>query len=711
MGDPRERSAEDDVALARQALAQRDLKHAMHHVGCALTHDPMNRERMMLLNEIIAAAPDPMALVDFQGEASFVDAANKAYVLAWMRRWPEALDLITDVAEVRPDIPYMMWCEWWMTQPGVMQSMALPEIISGIIVDLLKIASSCPVPTPKDDPRLVTLESSARILAAFRALHPAEGLMWTASSMVARRLAVAGEAMGFAQQAYAIDPSWKSAIGVANALRDDKQIDDAATWFRRALGHDRTDVSAHLDMGDMFVDANRLDEATREYESALVKEADESWATASLLYLRYLRVRDPGTRLALLRLTEGDEPNARAKALCDLLDPPKRYVNRLPHPADASANALNAIFEEMFENPASHHGSTVRLKLSHVESPSVVASFWLQMEMWGPKVGFDYQVETIQTPDPRQPKAQVPYVLWRWDGTQPLPAVQRAPDHVTNAIHHLAGEPFSLEVWTPLAEKVAQELGGSAAIPHLLGTMVFPPRPPGSNWRVLAWVQRAQIATALVIAHGDPHTPWAGSQRQQALYSMLYGPTDWHTGAAIVALGVLARRDPAIRAEINQAFGWLQSQIPSEGYCCWELPLVATWLTFPDLDDLSRRRLDEHQQRIFDGKVGSSTVNLCQLEAKRFDLGAEMSAAQAAHQQVAAGGGGDPDPVVFPGQPVARLSDYVGLMKAMQTGNMMGALGQYGLDMMGYASVATAWGGKLGADPVLNNKFAQMMAR
>jgi hypothetical protein len=66
---------------------------------------------------------------------------------------------------------------------------------------------------------------------------------------------------------------------------------------------------------------------------------------------------------------------------------------------------------------------------------------------------------------------------------------------------------------------------------------------------------------------------------------------------------------------------------------------------------------------------------------------------------------------VFPGQRVARLSDYVRLMKAMQTGNMMGALGQFGLDMMGYATVATAWGQKLAQDPTLNAKFAAQMAR
>ena len=710
MGDT-DTTPEEDITLARQALAAGDLKHALHHVGCAMASNPMHPEWMQLMNQIIGQARDPMALVeaDGDGDLSFVDGANKSYVLAWMRRWEEALDLITDVAEVRPDIPYMLWCEWWLGQPGVLQGLTLDSLIRGIVVDILKIASSCPVPTPKDDPRLPTLQSGARILAGIRQLHPQEGMLWFGSSMVARRLESPDEALAYAQHAYQIDPSWKAAIGCANALRDARKIDEAAKWFRRALDHDPADVSAHLDLGDMFLDAGRLDEAIKEYEKAEKKEPDHPWAVASLRFVRWKQTGDPAHKLALLRLTEDDPPNGRARALMDEIDPPALYVNRLPRPADASANALNAIFEQMFDNPASHHGSTVRLKLSHVEAPSVVASFWLQLEMWGPQVGLDYQVDKIQEPDPRQPKAQVPFSIWRWEGTQPRPNVARPDGSVVIKIHQLASEPFSLDVWTPIAERTARELG-PGALQHLLGTLVFPPRPPGSNWRVLNWVQRAQVATCLVIAHLGSE-PWTGSARQQALYSLLYGPTDWTTGAACVALGVLARKDPAIRAEVNQAFGWLMQQIPKEGFCCWELPLVVTWQTFPDLDEVTRKRLEQYQEKIFANQTGSSSTLLCQLEAKKFDQQEEMAKAQAAAQQLAQGGGGDPDPVVFPGQRVARLSDYVGLMKAMQTGNMMGALGQYGLDMRGYASVATAWGQKLAADATLNAKFAQMMAR
>ena len=97
------------------------------------------------------------------------------------------------------------------------------------------------------------------------------------------------------------------------------------------------------------------------------------------------------------------------------------------------------------------------------------------------------------------------------------------------------------------------------------------------------------------------------------------------------------------------------------------------------------------------------------MQGKGLDQAEELRKAQAAQEQLAAGQGGDPDPVVFPGQPVARLSDYVALMKRMQTGDFNGALAAYGLHMGTYSSVMQAWGTKLGVDPGLNAKFGQLM--
>jgi hypothetical protein len=97
------------------------------------------------------------------------------------------------------------------------------------------------------------------------------------------------------------------------------------------------------------------------------------------------------------------------------------------------------------------------------------------------------------------------------------------------------------------------------------------------------------------------------------------------------------------------------------------------------------------------------------IAGKGLDHEEEMRKAQAAQQQLAAGGDNDPDPMVFPGQRVAKLSDYVGLMRRMQGGDFNGALAAYGLDMGSYTQVMQAWGTKLGVDPILNAKFGKMM--
>jgi len=141
-------------------------------------------------------------------------------------------------------------------------------------------------------------------------------------------------------------------------------------------------------------------------------------------------------------------------------------------------------------------------------------------------------------------------------------------------------------------------------------------------------------------------------------------------------------------------------------------PFVSEWQealnTNPDLNEqfVEARRSFELSEM---GVSANEKDALDDIRQGNMDMHLRMAQAQQAQAAVAAGDAGDPDPVVFPGQRVARLSDYVGIMKGMQTGNMMGALAQYGLDMMSYGSVAQAWGAKMAADPTLTEKFNRMM--
>lgn len=119
--------------------------------------------------------------------------------------------------------------------------------------------------------------------------------------------------------------------------------------------------------------------------------------------------------------------------------------------------------------------------------------------------------------------------------------------------------------------------------------------------------------------------------------------------------------------------------------------------------------------RFLETEEGISAMALSHVEAQQLwpDMGGGMqqqiAAGQAAQQQVAAGAGGDPDPLVFPGQRLARLSDYVRLMKAMQTGDMNAALRAAGMDMASYGTAAGAWAMKMANDPVLTAKYMAMI--
>jgi hypothetical protein len=48
-------------------------------------------------------------------------------------------------------------------------------------------------------------------------------------------------------------------------------------------------------------------------------------------------------------------------------------------------------------------------------------------------------------------------------------------------------------------------------------------------------------------------------------------------------------------------------------------------------------------------------------------------------------------------------------MKAMQTGDMNGALRAAGLDMASYGTAAGQWGMKMASDPVLTAKYVAMI--
>jgi hypothetical protein len=242
--------------------------------------------------------------------------------------------------------------------------------------------------------------------------------------------------------------------------------------------------------------------------------------------------------------------------------------------------------------------------------------------------------------------------------------------------------------------------------------LALPELAPETKQQIEEWMDRYELDLPRKNRVRPPERRYGGlTLEQYAEFSMerdkILGPIGWQ-GPAAMASSLIQDPPPAL-AQLMEHFG-LPVRDPNRHNACY--PFIPEWQEALNANpDLMKRFIEVRENVEFErmGVSADEKAALDQIRDGEMDMHLRMAQQQAAQRQVAEGGGGDPDPVVFPGQPVAKLSDYVGILKGMQRGDMMGALAAYGLDLMSYGAVATAWGAKLAADPMLNEKFSRMM--
>jgi tetratricopeptide (TPR) repeat protein len=578
---------------AREAMAGGDLKQALFHIGSALATDPMNREWRAVLEEIVRRAPDPDALA--RGD-DVMTLAGRAYARGMAHRFDEAIPILGRIALERPDAPFLLWArEWVQHHPAA--ALLAPDKAGQFVGDTLRWVGDVGVPARRDDPRLPNIEAAADVMAALRQAYAADALVLFGSSVVLRRLARYDEAIHLAYQANQVQPDWKGAIGVACAFRDAGRVEEAVSWYRYAMQHDPAEVSPLLDVGDTYLAVDRWDEAAAAYEEVLARAPGHAWAEPSLAYARWRKSGDPAEKKRLRDLSERLE---RAAELFERVEPSVLYVNRLPSPGDAVVGGLRDVLRFLEQNPDKAQGGTVGIQVTHPESPSALVAFRLWKEAHGHAIAVDVTIEKVQEPDPRMPKSQVEFVLWRWEGSSAQPAMPPPDARAAEAVARIAREPFDLAAWEGPAHGLAQQMG-AAWMQQILCVMVHPPPLVERSNDPFAWVQRVQMAAALVIAHmGDE--PWAQSQRRHVLFTVACGPCDWSNDAAIVALAWLARRDPVVRADVEGLFRYLESCVPADGYVSFEHALCHAWLALEHtpaenarLEAWSRRMLEKER--------------------------------------------------------------------------------------------------------------------
>ena len=176
------------------------------------------------------------------------------------------------------------------------------------------------------------------------------------------------------------------------------------------------------------------------------------------------------------------------------------------------------------------------------------------------------------------------------------------------------------------------------------------------------------------------------------------GGQDWAVSAAVLRAFEVRQRDEEnfdriterARGLAQQALGWTNGAIDREALWLRERTLRLRENDLFPIDPpgpLGRRMTDEEYQQETARRGGAAVV------------------ARDPNQSA------DADPEVFPGSKLPRLSDYVAVMKGMQSGDMYGALAKYGLDMTSYGQLAMQWGQKLASDPTLSTQFSRLMGQ
>ena len=555
-------SPDDEVAVARRALAERDPKHALHHLAAALAADPNRAEWLTLLDQALDAGKNSLDLTPVRGPEPpyFGTVALHAYTLARLGRVTEAVDLLLQLVHAYPHIPYLDWALKWLDRPEAAGRLPMRRVAWF----LSSMVQQYPALRNQRDGGRATLDRLPDFIRKVRAAQPADGDFLAISVSVLRRLGLLDEALEYARRSYALKPSFHSAVAIAVAHESRREPDEALAAYRDALRFEPDDVSARLSMGDLLWEYERTEEAQQAYAEALRIDPNQPWALPSHLHLRWLHTGDEGARFRLLALADLYPDNQRAQQMAGLATP---YFGYLPEPSDATTN--------VFKNMLAQHGKVQRITRHTLTSLEAPSNYLAVPDLFATEVA----VVRLQSPDPRVPRQPVEYLLWEYDSLKPRVAVPPPAPEVADAVADLARQRYHLPAWLRQAGRLGQQFG-PGRVNDLLATMVHPPLLDRAT-RPWAWVYRLQVAAALVLSQVE--SAWEDSARRRALYSLVWGPMDWTVDAALVALAAVAAEEEGTAADIAAIFRELLANLSGGGPSCYYPALLWSMLRLPNL--------------------------------------------------------------------------------------------------------------------------------
>jgi tetratricopeptide (TPR) repeat protein len=323
-----------ELDAARKAVGRRNCAAAIAHLVNVVPHAPANPAVTAVLDDLVAAAPDPRQLVP-SGPASYGAAAVHAYALGKARQAAEAYQVLRQLVPANPGNGIIDWALPWL-EAGALTAAQRAEAVSLFFASAQHRGFG-------NRPRLEPHEADLvrRWLPHVEAVlkgRPLDDPVYSMFVPLLRKTGRQEEAMRIVRARHAAAPSYESAVSLAATLRDGR---DFAGWFtasQECLKFRPDDVATRLDLGDCFwEDQGKLEDAERWYADALRLQPDEPWAAPSLLPVRRLRTDETRWRDELEAYARAHPDNGRARVVLGRITP---FFADFFHPADATVNLM-----------------------------------------------------------------------------------------------------------------------------------------------------------------------------------------------------------------------------------------------------------------------------------------------------------------------------------------------------------------------------------
>lgn len=580
----RKGSAEHEYFITRAELQTREnLSHGFSHLAELLTYDPANEHWLSLIDEYRKHASIDELVPESENRYYATEAA-RAYMWAQDGKLEEAFHLLTQVHRAKSDATYLVhWAPRFLEAEGALESLTAHTAVMTMATVLNAVA-----PAPRQTAR--ERRHSARLGRLCQRLWPLHQDMPQTAMVVAGLLRKSGlfdEARAFVLET-ASERNWHTAIAQGLIARAEGKVEQAVAAFEEAQRFDPDDVSCRLEAGDTLLNVERWTEALLWYERARKSDEQHPWAHPSALWCQYkLTDDDERARSLLDELVALDrEGSGRAR---ELLGEFRDFVGRLPAPTDATANAMRQVLADR-ENLS----GSLTLAVTAVEAPSNVVA----MGLAAPQFTLSISVSSVASPDPRQPLAEPAVEIWRLEGEHLVPALPKPPQNVADEIRRLALRPFDPGVLWAEASHITDR-HPDITPEQWMACICHPPSLP-QDVDVFDYLVRVQLAVTDTLAHLDEG--WSGSQRRDALLSVLHGPMDWSVSTAAFTLFRLVRNEPALFAEVHNAFSKLEAHRPDSGAVCWEEALYWCWTGLPGLYENESDELWEKYRALRDGE-------------------------------------------------------------------------------------------------------------